>query len=75
MTMMQWYAGNLMCKVLMMIRTGGYILSSLLLVVISIDRHLTMWFANSIFVFVCRYICISNPLSSINTIRQRNRAR
>jgi hypothetical protein len=37
---LQWYAGNIMCKVLMMIRTGGYILSSLMLVVISIDRCL-----------------------------------
>ena len=27
-----------MCKLLMMVRTGGYILSSLLLVVLSIDR-------------------------------------
>ena len=36
---LQWYAGNMMCKVLMMIRTGGYILSSLMLVVISIDRY------------------------------------
>ena len=35
---LQWYAGNLLCKGLMMIRTGGYILSSLLLVVLSIDR-------------------------------------
>ena len=34
----QWYAGNIMCKLLMMFRTGGYILSSLLLVVLSIDR-------------------------------------
>ena len=37
-TCLQWHAGNLLCKVLMMIRTGGYILSSLLLVVLSIDR-------------------------------------
>ena len=57
--MLQWYAGNCMCKVLMMIRTGGYILSSLLLVVLSIDR----------------YISISHPLSTINTVRQRKRAR
>ena len=34
----EWYAGNILCKVLMMIRTGGYILSSCILVVISIDR-------------------------------------
>ena len=34
----EWHAGNIMCKVLMMFRTGGYILSSLILVVISIDR-------------------------------------
>ena len=57
--MLQWYAGNCMCKVLMMIRTGGYILSSLMLVVLSIDR----------------YISISHPFSTINTVRQRNRAR
>ena len=34
----QWYAGNLACKGLMMVRTGGYILSSLMLIVLSIDR-------------------------------------
>ena len=34
----QWHGGNMMCKLLMMVRTGGYILSSLLLVVLSIDR-------------------------------------
>ena len=33
----QWYAGNLACKGLMMVRTGGYILSSLMLIVLSID--------------------------------------
>ena len=36
---LQWYGGNLLCKTLMMIRTGGYILSSNLLVVLSIDRQ------------------------------------
>ena len=36
--MLQWYADNLTCKMLMMMRTGGYILSSNLLVVLSIDR-------------------------------------
>ena len=35
----EWHAGNLACKVLMMFRTGGYILSSCILVVISIDRY------------------------------------
>ena len=35
---LQWHAGNVACKVLMMIRTGGYILSSLMLIVLSIDR-------------------------------------
>jgi len=55
----QWYAGNFVCKVLMMARTGGFILSSNMLVVLSIDR----------------YISISNPLSSLNTARQRRRAR
>ena len=34
----QWHAGNLACKVLMMVRSGGYILSSLMLIVLSIDR-------------------------------------
>ena len=34
----QWHAGNVACKVLMMIRTGGYILSSNMLVVLSLDR-------------------------------------
>ena len=34
----QWYAGNFVCKVLMMVRTGGFILSSNMLVVLSIDR-------------------------------------
>merc|ERR1719244_511832 len=43
----------------MMIRTGGYILSSLLLVVLSIDR----------------YIRISHPFSSLNLGKQRIRAR
>ena len=55
----KWYAGNLMCKALMMVRTGGFILSSNLLVVLSIDR----------------YISISRPLSSLNAVRQRKRAR
>ena len=58
-TILQWYAGNLMCKVLMMVRTGGYILSSMMLVVLSIDR----------------YISISHPLSTLNTVKQRKRAR
>ena len=40
----QWYAGNIMCKLLMMVRTGGYILSSLLLVVLSIDRSVNNLF-------------------------------
>ena len=35
---LQWHGDNVTCKVLMMVRTGGYILSSLLLVVLSIDR-------------------------------------
>ena len=35
---LQWHAGNVACKVLMMVRTGGYILSSLMLIVLSIDR-------------------------------------
>ena len=39
--MLQWHAGNVACKVLMMIRTGGYILSSLMLIVLSIDRLTT----------------------------------
>ena len=34
----EWYGGNALCKVLMMVRTGGFILSSNLLVVLSIDR-------------------------------------
>ena len=34
----QWHAGNVACKILMMIRTGGYILSSLMLIVLSVDR-------------------------------------
>ena len=34
----EWQGGNILCKVLMMIRTGGYILSSCILVIISIDR-------------------------------------
>ena len=40
MVMFQWHAGNVACKVLMMIRTGGYILSSLMLIVLSVDRFL-----------------------------------
>lgn len=55
----QWYAGNFVCKVLMMARTGGFIASSNMLVVLSIDR----------------FISISNPLSCLNTVRQRKRAR
>ena len=39
--MLQWYADNFSCKALMMMRTGGYILSSNLLVVLSIDRSET----------------------------------
>ena len=34
----EWHAGNLACKILMMFRTGGFILSSFILVVICIDR-------------------------------------
>ena len=34
----EWHAGNLACKILMMFRTGGFILSSYILVVICIDR-------------------------------------
>ena len=34
----EWHAGNPACKILMMCRTGGFILSSAILVVISIDR-------------------------------------
>ena len=37
----EWYAGNPVCKVLMMFRTGGFILSSAILVVISIDRSVS----------------------------------
>jgi len=55
----EWYAGNIVCKGLMMVRTGGYILSSNMLVVLAIDR----------------YISFSHPLNSINTLRQRKRAR
>jgi len=55
----EWYAGNMVCKVLMMIRTGGFILSSNMLVVLSIDRA----------------ISISKPLFSLNVERQRGRAR
>ena len=40
MLMLQWHAGNVACKVLMMIRTGGYILSSLMLIVLSVDRFI-----------------------------------
>ena len=55
----KWHAGNLVCKGLMMVRTGGFILSSNMLVVLAMDR----------------YISISQPLTSINTLRQRKRAR
>ena len=34
----QWYADNVLCKILAMVRTGGFILSSNMLVVLSIDR-------------------------------------
>ena len=40
MLMFQWHAGNVACKVLMMIRTGGYIHSSLMLIVLSVDRFI-----------------------------------
>ena len=36
----KWYAGNFVCKVLMMARTGGFIASSNMLVVLSIDRYI-----------------------------------
>ena len=50
---LQWYAGNLACKGLMMVRTGGYILSSLMLIVLSIDRweqdlKISRWQSNSL---------------------------
>ena len=39
---LQWYAGNFVCKVLMMARTGGFIASSNMLVVLSIDRYISI---------------------------------
>ena len=60
----------------MMIRTGGYILSSLMLVVISIDRYFIILRPFlMIFIITSRYISISQPLSTLNTGKQRNRAR
>ena len=72
---MQWHAGTLVCKVLMMIRTGGYILSSLMLVVLSIDRSDHAMTSHHTFITIFRYISISDPLSSLNLGRQRKRAR
>ena len=48
-----------MCKMLLMVKVGGFILSSNMLVVLSLDR----------------YYSISRPLASLNTICQRRRAR
>ena len=48
-----------MCKMLQMVKVGGFILSSNMLVVLSLDRYYSM----------------SRPLSSLNTTGQRRRAR
>ena len=48
-----------MCKMLQMVKVGGFILSSNMLVVLSLDR----------------YYSISRPLASLNTRSQRRRAR
>ena len=48
-----------MCKMLQMVKVGGFILSSNMLVLLSLDR----------------YYSISRPLASLNTICQRRRAR
>ncbi|XP_023339753.1 gonadotropin-releasing hormone receptor [Eurytemora carolleeae] len=55
----QWHASNALCKMLMMLRTGGFYLSSNLLVILSIDR----------------YISISRPLSALHVTKQRQRSR
>ena len=49
----------MMCKILQMVKVGGFILSSNMLVVLSLDR----------------YYSISRPLASLNTTGQRRRAR
>ena len=83
----QWHAGNAACKVLMMVRTGGFILSSNMLVVLSIDRFIRHHIAlNTLLQSSVRTrlsacggcdvrVSVSRPLSSINTVRQRRRAR
>ena len=48
-----------MCKMLQMVKVGGFILSSNMLVLLSLDR----------------YYSISRPLASLNTRSQRRRAR
>ena len=58
---LQWYAGNLACKGLMMVRTGGYILSSLMLIVLSIDRweqdlKISRWQSSNL--AVCTFLVI-----------------
>ena len=54
MLMLQWHAGNVACKVLMMIRTGGYILSSLMLIVLSVDRFIIV----TTVIVILRYIIL-----------------
>jgi hypothetical protein len=49
----------MMCKMLQMVKVGGFILSSNMLVVLSMDR----------------YYSISRPLASLNITGQRRRAR
>ena len=48
-----------MCKMLQMVKVGGFILSSNMLVLLSLDR----------------YYSISRPLASLNSRSQRRRAR
>lgn len=56
---LQWYGDNLSCKMLMVVRALGYYLSSAILVNISIDRCLA----------------VMKPLDTLQSCRQRRRAR
>ena len=66
----QWHASNLLCKVLMMIRTGGYILSSNMLVVLSLDRcgHYSWCVDNSFVKCLCMVQALSVPNLDLNFV-------
>ena len=70
----QWYGDNMSCKMLMVVRALGYYLSSAILVNISIDRSEGL----QLFYYLCfifRCLAVMKPLDTLQSCRQRRRAR